>query len=158
MSLGLIFQSLIGGWSIQRTIRSSEGTLLGTFTGKALYKEISPHLLHYREEGLLHSEQCKSCAFREYYFLYDEDIKIYFDLKLTRLFHKMECEISDTYPFYASGVHHCGEDVYNMSYVFISQKEYTTTVSVKGPRKNYLITSVFLKLSTSRKKKDGEVK
>ncbi|MBS0627069.1 MAG: hypothetical protein JSS09_02535 [Verrucomicrobia bacterium] len=147
MNLELIFQSLIGGWSIERNIHSFEGNLLGTFVGKALYKEISPHLLHYREEGLLHSEQCKSCAFKEYYFVYDGEIKIYFDLKLARLFHKMEYEVSDTYPFYAKGVHYCGNDVYDMSYVFTSKQEYTTTISVKGPRKSYLIQSVFLKSS-----------
>ena len=138
----LIFQSLLGKWSLHRTIYSFQGDLLGTFTGKALYKEASPHLLHYREEGLLHSDQCESCAFKDYYFLYKEGIEVYFDFKLSRPFHKMEFKEENTYPFHAKGLHHCGEDIYSMEYLFTSKDEYVTTVSVKGPRKNYIITSV----------------
>lgn len=141
MSLAGIFQSLIGEWSLQRTIHSFQGNLLGTFTGKALYKESSPLLLHYREEGCLQSRQCESCAFKDYYFLYNQGIEIYFDPKLTRLFHSMEFEASNGYPYQARGIHYCVEDVYTMSYIFTSLKEYRAIVSVKGPRKNYIITS-----------------
>ncbi|MES2198600.1 MAG: DUF6314 family protein [Chlamydiota bacterium] len=140
-----IFDSLPGTWSIQRTIYSFQNELLGTFTGKALYKESSTHLLHYREEGLLHRDGCESCAFKDYYYSYKEGIEIYFDFKLTRLFHKMEFELGDNFPFQARGVHHCGEDLYDMSYTFISKEEYRTTVSVKGPRKNYIINSALKK-------------
>ncbi len=142
-----IFQSLIGEWSIQRTIHSFQGNLLGTFTGKALYKESSPFLLHYHEEGCLHSEQCESCAFKDYYFLYNKGIEIYFDPKLTRLFHVMEFEVGDGYPYQVKGIHYCGEDVYSMSYVFISKKEYEVMVFVKGPRKNYRISSNIIKFN-----------
>lgn len=136
-----MIQSLLGEWSLQRTIYSFGGDLLGTFAGRALYKEMSPHLLHYREEGVLNNQQCESCAFKDYYFLYKEGVEVYFDLKLSRFFHKMEFNEGNTYPFYAKGIHHCGEDIYSIEYAFISEDEYKTAVSVKGPRKNYIITS-----------------
>jgi hypothetical protein len=140
------FQSLAGKWSIQRTINSSHSDLLGTFTGEALYKKSSDLLLHYREEGLLERAQCESsCAFREYYFFYNKEIEVYFDAKLTRLFHKIELKLEERYPLKAEAKHYCGEDVYNMAYTFVSEREYRTIVSVKGPRKDYVINSTYNK-------------
>lgn len=136
-----IFYALLGEWSIQRAIHSFQGDFLGTFSGKALYKAISPQLLHYREEGMFYREQSRLCTFKDYYFLYNEGIKIYFDLELTRLFYAMEFQSQDAYPFQAGGMHYCGEDTYQMHYIFNSKEEHTITVSVNGPRKNYVITS-----------------
>src|SRR5690349_4576214 len=85
-----LFHSLKGEWTLERGIYSFEGEALGSFSGKASYKEISPSLLHYREEGLLRSLGCESCAFREYYFHYNKDLSIYFDARLERLFYALE--------------------------------------------------------------------
>lgn len=143
-----IFHSLRGEWSIERTIYSFQGDFLGSFIGKALYKEIAPNLLHYREEGVLRREECESCAFKDYYYFYDKGISIFFDRDLTRLFYEMQFESERSYPVCGKGIHHCKEDVYTMSYTFFSEKEYSTKVSVMGPRKNYDINSVlnFLQL------------
>lgn len=142
-----LFSSLEGSWVLERTIVSFEGTVLGTYLGKATYKPTSnPNLLHYREEGQLKMQDSTSCAFKDYYFLYKDGIELYFDSNLTQFFYKMEFLELERGILQSKGIHYCGKDVYKATFTFNSSSVYMSEFIVEGPRKNYIIKSEFRKL------------
>ncbi|MBS0603935.1 MAG: hypothetical protein JSS60_02740 [Verrucomicrobia bacterium] len=135
-----IFHSLEGRWTLSRFI-SGHGKMEGTATFK---KNSSDNTcLHYREEGVFIGDNGKANnVFREYYYrLSNDTISVLFSKKPEKLFHILS--FADTSPITATASHLCECDNYDAIYTFATPDEFTLFYSVKGPKKDYSIQTVF---------------
>eukprot|EP01132_Coremiostelium_polycephalum_P003986 gene3986-4987_t len=128
-----------------------------TVTGTAIFipqdddqSPQSPQLINtykYNEEGILKQSDGNSFnVTQRYIYRYNKDddkICVLFDEKPERLLHSLDFINSSL----AMGHHLCGSDHYDATYQFISPREFKLTYSVVGPRKNYKISTIFIKVS-----------
>ena len=137
-SIMSIFKALEGKWNFHRTISN-----YGIIEGAATFKKsaIEPHLLHYREEGVLKREDGEHFqVYRDYLYRYKNDrISVFFAEKTERLFHVLEFRDATT----AVARHICSSDVYDATYKFRLEDEFELSYRVKGPKKDYSITTLF---------------
>ena len=140
-----IFIKLSGSWILSRTVPN-----YGTMKGRAVFKVIPKenNFLHYREEGIMILEQTKATYdfFREYIYEYSRDaITIYFSETPRRIFQVLNLGEFAT----CEAAHQCVEDDYHGTYNFknINQGQFEITYKVKGPNKDYVIVSKYIKES-----------
>ncbi|KAK5579355.1 hypothetical protein RB653_009037 [Dictyostelium firmibasis] len=161
-----VFQSFAGKWSFNRNIvhksivDTSQQFTFSSFdrnnnnnnnnnntsivTGTASFNQLEDEFSYqYQEEGIL--KQPDNTEFnvsqRYIYRFKDDIITVYFDEKPERLFHTLNFDNSSL----AKGHHLCGKDTYDSIYQFVSPKEFKLIYSVLGPKKNYKITTTFIK-------------
>lgn len=135
-----IFHHMPGVWTFQRVISG-----FGNVQGQAFFKKLGEaNTLTYREEGVLTalSGQVNN-VYRNYIYRYENgQISVYFEDN--RPFHTLQFSQSH-YPASATARHHCGCDVYDAVYTFFSEGKFKLYYAVKGPKKDYTITTDFIK-------------
>ncbi|KAM9970246.1 hypothetical protein ACTFIR_002094 [Dictyostelium discoideum] len=164
-----VYQSFAGKWSFNRNIihqsvidvsqqftfstvdknnnnNNNNSNDISIVSGIASFKQLDNDQFsyQYQEDGIL--KQPDNTTFnisqRYIYRLKDDIISVYFDEKPERLFQTLDFNNSSL----AKGHHLCGDDTYDAIYQLVSPKEFNLIYSVLGPKKNYKITTTFLKI------------
>jgi hypothetical protein len=134
------FFSFEGRWTFIRSVNASE-IMRGTAVFHPIDKRSSSY--SYQEEGTYIAEHLAELSFfREYiYFLENETIDIYFAFqkKKREFFHTL----AFTTPDQACGIHHCACDIYKATYTFLKNDTFIVQYDVKGPKKDFVIQTVF---------------
>lgn len=132
-------EDFVGQWTLRRTIREHLNGRHGTLVGRAIFQTTGATHLTYDETGSLKLEGGATMqAARRYLwqFLPDAVIVTFDD---GRPFHQFV-------PFgHAAGTDHpCGEDLYTVRYDFTQWPRWAAVWTVKGPRKDYVSTSIYV--------------
>jgi hypothetical protein len=138
-----IFDSLEGAWQLDRVISN-----YGVADGLAMFNRSSVNYLAYREDVKLKQNESSLVydAFREYTYFYDESQdKIQQSFKDGSLF--CELKFTDNNNSTAAGEHQCSLDLYSAHYNFYDENNFTLSYKVKGPEKDYLITTRYVKIT-----------
>jgi hypothetical protein len=143
-----VFDRLAGVWSIDRSIEPG-----GRFEGQALFRPDGPDRLAYQEKGdMILADGSRFEATRRY--VYDwignwiqGRIVVRFDDGPNRgnVFLKLDLRSADdaAEPIEARDSHLCGEDVYDATYRFVDAGRFEFTCRVHGPRKDYVLRTVY---------------
>lgn len=135
-----IFGMLNGAWSYKRVISN-----YGTIDGEAVFTLTEPDVLQYKEKGRLHLTDGPVLeALQEYvYRLEDGDrLSVYF--RDGRLFHHLSLGDDGRT---GGGDHLCKMDFYQAAYRFEGPNAFTLIYNVKGPKKDYVSETHFIKLA-----------
>jgi hypothetical protein len=141
-----IFKSLIGTWEISR-----EGSKIKTAEGKATFIKVEERCIKYREElkvKLIGSDTVHH-THREYFYIYEEDtdqIRVAFDSM--ELFYTMKVAGESVT---SCDEHLCINDTYKATYKFLSDTHFSVSYEVKGPKKDYVLKTKFVKVLGSVK-------
>lgn len=130
------FENLPGKWQLTREISSNMQA-----QGIAIFEPVNNNLIHYKETGIFDKTYSFS---REYFYVLHEEkklIKIFFNKELNNLFVKIS-DITDKNSFYS---HLCDNDVYKYQIQYLNDKKFIAKCLVRGPKKNYTITTNFQK-------------
>ena len=134
----LLFDAFPGEWSLSRTIPG-----IGAATGTAWFVPVGPAQLRYLEEGSFVPARGPATRIRQehLYSLEPEGIRV--ATALGRTLHRLRLRApgADPWPLDATDVHECVADTYTGRYRFESERRFTVTMRVRGPRKDYLIRS-----------------
>lgn len=144
-----LFESLRGTWQLQRHLGTQ-----GHMQGVAYFRPYGEGILHYQEEGKATLGPGNTfAAHREYAYVYDQGTiaVCFWDKKQqqpARLLHPLQFYIPQATdpPLMATGTHKCADDRYQAHYRFVNPKQFRLTYQVKGPRKDYVLTSYFSKM------------
>lgn len=142
MDIASIFSSLQGKWAFRRSFPE------GNAEGMASFTRERPTEYLYREEGVMELRGSRYSMHREYLYRLEEGtICTYFRRDTPLPFQHLEFKEGGGYPFIARGEHLCQKDTYLGEYTFISETEFLQTQWVNGPRKRYIITTSYKKVS-----------
>jgi hypothetical protein len=113
--------------------------------GTATFRRLERGWMAYREEGrlTLPGEETFD-AFRDY--LYDrapEGFAVFFPETPPRLFHEIRLYKDATGALLGAADHLCGRDRYATRYAFRPDGSFVVQHDVRGPRKDYAITTVY---------------
>lgn len=130
----------LGSWQIARQIDDALSGTQASFDGIATI-EAGAQSWRYVEKGKLALVGAKPMtAERQYIWQADESgIDIHFDDG--RFFHRLI--LGGASPEAPTAQHWCDPDQYNVTYDFSKWPCWTSVWQVEGPRKNYVMTSVF---------------
>jgi len=129
-----IFESFCGTWCFWRDI-PGQGRI---DDGVAVFRFISPGLLHYREDGIFRLENGHiSQSYREYLYALENE-KIVLRFKDGTFFHGLNFFLTREGISAASGEHPCGADHYAALFQFHGTARFDMRYTVKGPRKDYI--------------------
>lgn len=135
---------LAGAWSFNRVIEGQ-----GHMQGLATFTPLDAERLAYREQGrlrLLNGTELE--AEREYVFCArDRGFDVYFKENPPRLFHTIELAASDGGALSGSAGHLCNLDHYQSTYAFCGDGGLIIRHVVSGPRKNYTMTTTFMRVA-----------
>ena len=123
----------LGEWRLSREIAQADGSV-ARFEGVARWVSRADGGADYSETGALITPQGRFAAERRY--LWDGDLRVYFDDG--RFFHAVPAGGG------AAG-HWCDPDQYDVTYDFSGWPEWTAVWRVRGPRKDYVMTSRFVR-------------
>ena len=136
-----MFERLSGRWRQSRTIVPG-----GQYMGVAHFVPAENGCLRYTEEGVLTPDGVGPVQSRRTYLYKIDDgrIDVLFDESPPRLFHSIE-DFQDSGSDVVSheSMHVCGQDTYRSTYEFRSDKSFVIRHRVTGPRKNYVMTTVY---------------
>lgn len=137
-----LFLFFAGEWSLSREIDPH-----GSFEGSAMFTQIDDNTLQYEEQGVLQLKEgytLDDVTKRYLYKFEDEVLVIYFDdgPDKGKLFHRLEFDEQGL----ALATHDCPPDVYQAKMHLKSSDAFEIIYDVKGPRKNYKITSLYKKV------------
>lgn len=134
----LTADDFVGEWRLEREIADRHAIQSGTMVGQAVFLLSAPERLDYAETGILQLAQGPALtAQRRYFWQFGAGgVQVFF--QDGRPFH-------DFIPHgHATGTDHpCGEDYYTVRYDFTAWPLWTAVWTVKGPRKDYVSTSVY---------------
>lgn len=145
MDVSHLLESLEGPWCLSRRIEPDGATMRGT----AQFTRVSPDVLSYEETGWLtlgNGNVLQST--RRYRFRAQQDgMVIDFDdgPDAGKIFVTLTFATTATTDMVAADRHHCGDDVYAVQYKLRLPHAYDTVVSVTGPKKDYRITTQYVK-------------
>jgi len=132
------FNILQGSWKLDRTI-TSFNKLIGTASGIANAIKINDSTLFYKEELEVIINNVKTKSHKQY--LYNlEDGKLYKKFDDNTLFYQLIFK-----KYLAKGVHLCGKDLYKATYKFYNDTNFSLEYDIKGPRKDDVIKTEFLR-------------
>lgn len=125
----------VGAWQLNRQILQSSGEAF-VFEGQADFSWVESDL-HYRETGVVTAPDGRALqAERAYVWQQQAGGKIEVLFDDNRYFHTF----SAAEPY---AKHLCGDDLYVVSYAFEHGPRWESTWQVKGPRKDYKMTSLY---------------
>lgn len=139
--LALFRKSLEGIWLLERTFSTGE-----KLTGKAVFECISDTAFLLHEEGELHlANGTRLEAKREWYWFFEapDVLEITYDKARKEPYHLLAIRSEDGI-LCADAEHFCGRDVYTGHYR-LAVKRLEIRQTVKGPVKDYEVTSVYSK-------------
>ncbi len=120
-----------GEWTLERMIEPAQGPS-GRFEGTALWAPEATGLL-YEEQGTLKlSGQPAMAAHRRYHWHHD----LWITFEDGRRFHQVPARGGET-------SHWCDPDTYLATYDFESWPQFSVEWTVRGPRKDYQMTTVY---------------
>lgn len=129
-----------GRWSITRTIDDAFSQSKVEFAGECIF-EPKDGVLDYLETGTLHLESgAEFLATRKYLWRQGDGV-IEVSFEDGRLFHKIDCA-----QVASMDIHICGDDTYQVAYDFALWPNWTAVWNVKGPRKDYRMSSDHVRL------------
>lgn len=139
-----VFNSLEGNWKLYRTLSNN-----GMMSGTAAFIRCDLNELFYRETGLFvpNTNAHTFKVYREYFYCYMKNqIHVFHaeNNKPTNLLHTLEFITNSkaTFPLQAQAHHVCSQDSYQALYSFFAT-QFQLQYKVKGPKKNYTITTIF---------------
>ena len=139
-----VLDRLPGHWSLQRVVEGKEANQ-GSMQGRAAFRRLENGLLAYREEGRLRLSGGETFdAFRDY--LYDRapgGFAVFFAETPRRLFHEIRLRAEADGALIGAAEHLCGQDHYATRYAFQPDGSFVVHHDVRGPRKDYAMTTVY---------------
>lgn len=134
-----VFDGLEGRWNLVRHIENQ-----ATMAGTAVFGRQDAGVLKYREEGRVRLTDGKTFdAHREYRFARAANgFAVFFEEEPPRLFHRIGIA-PDGDALAGSASHLCTPDLYDSTYRFLADGRFTIRHTVRGPRKDYVSTTVF---------------
>lgn len=131
-----VFESLKGQWNVKRVIDGQASSL-----GQARFELITENELHYHENGtLILSDGKQFPASQSYIYRLDENtLHVYFAEAPVRVFHKIDLGTNPSGILEGSGLHICGEDCYQIRYLFFGSESFEIQYEIQGPSKDYTI-------------------
>lgn len=137
MTPEVIFSFLKGPWTFSRAVTGYPNQ--GRIEGTAFFQETQPGTLHYNEEGKLTLDTGPVLDAGQKYTYRLENGQIIVDYSDGRPFHVLDFSSSKE----ACGEHLCGQDFYKAAYDFEGPDAFTVKWDVKGPQKDYTITTQY---------------
>ena len=134
-----MFQVLKGTWKFDRAITGH-----GSMKGTANFRNTAPETLDYDESGI-HAAKGGVVDFYQSYIYVRQDGEILVTFKDGRPFHRLDFARSPENLLTATAVHLCGDDVYSGHYVFLDNDNFSLRWDVKGPRKDYMIETTYVR-------------
>lgn len=136
-----IFKTLLDTWELSRSIEPH-----GSFLGHAVFFQVDDRTLSYQEMGemtLSEGHVLDDVQKRYIYKLEDDAIAVYFDdgPDKGKLFHRLKFDENG----FAEAHHDCPPDTYHTKMQIKSAEEFEIEHVVKGPRKDYKISSHYKK-------------
>jgi hypothetical protein len=139
-----VLDRLAGSWSLERVIAGKDANQ-GSMNGIAGFRRLENGLMAYREEGRLLLPNGEAFdAFRDY--LYDRmagGFAVFFPETPPRLFHEIRLRLDRTGALVGAAEHLCGGDHYATGYAFQPDGRFVLRHDVRGPRKDYVMTTVY---------------
>ena len=138
MTRPLIADDFVGEWQLDRLIADRTGAQSGTFKGQADFRATGDDTLAYDETGLLTLDHGPVLTATRRYVCVFEGPRVLVAFEDGRAFHAF------TPQGHAAGTDHpCADDFYTVRYDFTAWPRWTASWTVKGPRKDYVATSVY---------------
>ena len=135
-----MLRRLIGRWSLERTI-DGQASMRGT----AGFEPTADDWIEYREEGELRlANGQRFDAERRY--RYSElagGFAVFFAETPARLFHEVTLERRPGSVLAGHASHLCARDHYRSEYLFAPDDSFSVRHEVRGPRKEYTISTVY---------------
>lgn len=147
-ALPTIFQNFAGEWSLERRMHALDGAQKGHASGTAIFKsDGNDDTWHYHEQGLgVHYPGTTGHPFfRTYHYqLNGEQIDVYprHGEQRGALYQSYRWSQKDK-TLYPIETHHCALDQYRGLYEIIDHHHFRLTTRVDGPRKGYVIKTLF---------------
>ncbi|KAA5536343.1 hypothetical protein F0919_01360 [Taibaiella lutea] len=150
-SLELYFKGI---WQFEREIIFSDSSRqYAKANGEATFEQLTivGNELNYRENGKVFLENAGrgTSFFRAYkYVVTDDGLDIYFQDELTQNFNIYQSYIyqSGSHSLIARDKHLCNKDIYEGRFLLNDASHFVHTTLIKGPHKDYFITTHFNKL------------
>jgi hypothetical protein len=139
-----------GGWTFAREIKTDNVKLFALAKGNASFtKDSNVHSLFYTEDGELDLtlSKTKNVFYKNYLFSFFEDhIKVFFSggTNSEQLYQEYKYTDNQIMPI---AEHACNRDFYNSEYVIIDHNQFKQVTKISGPQKDFLITTVFSRIS-----------
>jgi len=139
--IGLIdLKSVFSGrWIVSRTSNN-----MPFFEGEAIFTQLGVNFLHYFEEGkVIYPNGFETTSYQNYYFeLKGNAFSVFFDESKMRLFHHIELK-QNGHEYFGAASHLCINDLYDSSYNFIHEDNWSLHHKVQGPRKDYKLVTLY---------------
>lgn len=144
-----------GSWKFEREIIFSDSRQhYAQAKGEAAFTpSLDINELNYKEEGkvtLAHDTKATS-FFRSYRYVFNVDgLDIFFQDELTQNFNLYQSYMYEkqSHSLIAKDKHLCNKDVYEGNFLLNDLKHFIHTTLIKGPHKDYFITTHFNKIET----------
>ena len=130
----------VGQWRIVREIVGQ-----GSMSGVAVFEPMADGLVFYREsaEVRLHNGTRLRGEQRYFYQAIDKGFAVFF-YETGELFERVEFAAKVTGEYIAVAEHHCKDDRYASEYRFHEDGWFRVQHTVRGPRKNYVVETVYV--------------
>ena len=127
----------LGQWRLARQIEDALSGARSTFEGSAHISEQGSHWEYHEVGQLLLTDARPMTAERRYIWKADASgVNIHFSDG--RFFHRLDCSNK------AAAQHWCDPDQYDVTYDFSIWPKWENTWFVRGPKKNYTMTSAYM--------------
>lgn len=141
-----VLQLFEGRWTLTRQIADHWGGQSGHLEGQAHFRTTAiPRQLAYDEEGILMMPGQPAIKATRTYFWSASDVdstRIDIHFSDGRFFHSLHPQKHRD-----EAEHLCANDLYKVRYLFENKDKWLAIWSVKGPRKNYNMTSLYIRIS-----------
>jgi hypothetical protein len=147
-----VFARMIGTWSFERRISNR-----ASMTGSAIFEPTGDGEARYREAGRLRLAGGQEFdAAREYlYHQRETGFAVFFPETPPRLFHTVILVPGGSCTLVGEASHLCGHDHYRTGYEFLPDRSFRIEHAVRGPRKDYVTTTLFRRATVDRGGGDG---
>lgn len=128
-----------GDWKVERVIDDRAGGQAGRFDGRGHFTPVGDGDLAYAEEGMLTLGSGAPLRATRRHLWRAEGGRIAVDYADGRPFHSFD-------PADPAAEHQCGADLYAVRYDFADWPRWRAEWTVRGPRKDYTMTTEFVPL------------
>ncbi len=145
VSTGVVFpvrdvgEFFVGEWALERDVADEAGSLLGAFSGEAVFTRSEGELV-FHEQGTLVLGAHQAPAHRTLHFRLDGGSRARVHFDYGDFFHDLDLSSGRW-----RAQHPCRDDLYQGEYVVCGRDEWWQRWSVAGPTKNHVLTTRFLR-------------
>lgn len=112
--------------------------------GTAVFKKIDDHQSQYIESGTYSLDGASQEFYQLRYFVFTKD-SLVIKKKDGAVLHEFILDASDNLPLEIQHVHVCNKDKYKIKVTVFSEDKFQTYYEIKGPHKNEIIHTEFVK-------------